>query len=432
MGKTKDKKVKPPGDEEQKRMTSIARQIHFRMIGKRICLFLSMDILMLAAAVFVFLAGMERTRFTKFVRTYDRSVIREYGRIWYCVENEAGQRIMHADISFFVRIAVTAAAALFIFELFMILLGYVREDRKIRKILNPINEIALRADELSRFAFTEDKYQLLEDAIENIDPAGTDAEKLSFGDADLVGIEAAMNNLLLRMRETYRQQARFVNDASHELRTPIAVIQGYANMLRRWGREDEKILDESITAISNESEHMNHLVEQLLFLARGDSGKTVLKKEQIDLAEMVREIYEESFMIDENHPYRFRFDGKMNPPEDECRGKIFVSADTALLKQAVRILVDNAAKYTRTGDEIFIGCGKEGGSVYIEVQDTGIGMAEADAAHMFERFYRSDEVRSYQGTGLGLSIAKWIVDKHGGHFEVLSRTGLGTRIRIIL
>ena len=66
------------------------------------------------------------------------------------------------------------------------------------------------------------------------------------------------------------------------------------------------------------------------------------------------------------------------------------------------------------------------------MQDTGIGMEEADVQQMFERFYRSDEVRSYQGTGLGLSIAKWIVDKHGGHFETLSRTGLGTRIRILL
>jgi signal transduction histidine kinase len=108
-------------------------------------------------------------------------------------------------------------------------------------------------------------------------------------------------------------------------------------------------------------------------------------------------------------------------------------ADAGLLKQAMRILVDNAAKYTKEGDEILLSSGVlEDGSHYLEVQDTGIGMAEADVQHMFERFYRSDEVRSYQGTGLGLSIAKWIVDKHGGHFEILSRTSLGTRIRIVL
>ena len=260
-----------------------------------------------------------------------------------------------------------------------------------------------------------------EDAIEHIKPG--EEQSLSFQDSDLVGVEAAINNLLVRMRDTYRQQARFVNDASHELRTPIAVIQGYANMLDRWGKEDEAILNESITAIRNESDHMNHLVEQLLFLARGDSGRTSVTLEDIDLTAMMQEIYEESFMIDESHPYRYR-------PED---APLPIRADAALLKQAVRILIDNAAKYTKEGDEILLSCGRTGpGEVYIQVQDTGIGMEEADVQHMFERFYRSDEVRSYQGTGLGLSIAKWIVDKHGGHFDILSRTGLGTRIRILL
>ena len=80
--------------------------------------------------------------------------------------------------------------------------------------------------------FSEEKYQQIEDAISILQP--NEQEILSFGDADLMGIEAAMNNLLMRMRDSYKQQARFVNDASHELRTPIAVIQGYANMLARW------------------------------------------------------------------------------------------------------------------------------------------------------------------------------------------------------
>jgi signal transduction histidine kinase len=149
--------------------------------------------------------------------------------------------------------------------------------------------------------------------------------------------------------------------------------------------------------------------------------------EDVDLSAMMQEVYEESFMIDESHPYRYR------PPKET----VIIQADAALLKQAVRILIDNAAKYTQPGDEILLECGASAEAqaapqAYIQVQDTGIGMEEADVQQMFERFYRSDEVRSYQGTGLGLSIAKWIIDKHGGHFEVLSRTGLGTRIRILL
>ena len=314
--------------------------------------------------------------------------------------------------------------ALLIFQFLGVIFSYYKEDRKIRRILAPINEIALKADELSRLSFTEDKYQVIEDAIEHIHPEEAESgSTLSFGDSDLAGVEAAMNNLLLRMRSTMRQQSRFVNDASHELRTPIAVIQGYAAMLERWGKTDEKILDEGISAIKNEADHMNYLVEQLLFLARGDSGRTALNKQPVMTDVFLREIYEESLMIDEKHRYRLRDTGE--PAE--------VSVDPGLMKQAVRILIDNAAKYTPEGEEILLSYGiNEKGSPYLQVQDLGSGISESELPHIFERFFRADEARSSEGTGLGLSIAKWIVDKHGGHFEVLSRKDLGTRIRIVL
>ncbi len=319
----------------------------------------------------------------------------------------------------FMIICIVFVALLLLRLLWMALISLPRYSTHVRKILEPLNELALKADELSRMEFGEDKYHVLEDAIAHLD--ADESSKLSLGDSDLLGIEAAINNLLTRIREANRQQARFVNDASHELRTPIAVIGGYADMLERWGKNDEKILNESISAIQTETARMNHLVEQLLFLARGDSGRTKLNKEEVKLADLMREAYEESVMIDEKHVYRFRQDGDPS-----------TSADVGLLKQAVRILIDNAAKYTREGDEIILSCGTEDGHPYLQVQDCGIGMAEADARHMFERFYRADKARSFEGTGLGLSIAKWIVDKHQGHFEVLSRQDLGTRIRIVL
>ncbi|MBO7386413.1 MAG: HAMP domain-containing histidine kinase [Lachnospiraceae bacterium] len=295
------------------------------------------------------------------------------------------------------------------------------ESGNIKKILEPLDDMVAKAEELAKFDFTEDKYHVIEDKINSLEP---DEESLiSLGDEDLAGIERAMNSLLKRIRDNNRQQARFVNDASHELRTPIAVIQGYANMLARWGREDEKVLDESITAIQNESENMKHLVEQLLFLARGDAGRTAINKTKVDLNALMNEVYEESLMIDENHIYKFN-------PSSEA---VFVNADEGLIKQAVRILVDNAAKYTKEKDEIILGVGvNEENRAFLRVQDSGIGMKEADVEHMFERFYRADEARSFNGTGLGLSIAKWIVDKHEGHFEVVSREDLGTRIGIYL
>ncbi len=317
-------------------------------------------------------------------------------------------------------ICIVFGAILVVRLLWLLIVSMPRQSKRVRTILAPLNELALKADELSRMEFGEDKYHVLEDAIASLDADET--SKLSLGDSDLLGIEAAVNNLLTRIREANRQQARFVNDASHELRTPIAVIGGYADMLARWGKNDEKVLNESIAAIQTETERMKHLVEQLLFLARGDSGKTQLQKETVQLASLMKEAYEESVMIDEKHVYRFR---------DESNG-CTIQADPGLLKQAVRILIDNAAKYTKEGDEIVLSCGLADGHPYLQVQDCGIGMAEADARHMFERFYRADKARSFEGTGLGLSIAKWIVDKHKGYFEVVSRQDIGTRIRIVL
>ena len=452
MGKLEKKRA--PGD-QSRRMTSITRKLHFNLIRKKLGIWIVSDLLLFLAVSAAFLFGIEYSRFSTIpaLTQNHRSFLlsKEHLQLWYRMTDQNGEVIFQKDITRFLIALTVVFGCLLFLQLLSLLLSYYGENKQIRKILSPINEVALRADELSRLSFSEDKYQVLEDAIEHIRPG--ESQTLSFQDSGLVGVEAAINNLLVRMRDTYRQQSRFVNDASHELRTPIAVIQGYANMLDRWGKEDEKILDESITAIRNEADHMNHLVEQLLFLARGDSGRTSVTMEQLDLSSMMQEVYEESFMIDESHPYRYR-------PATQA---VVVSADPALLKQAVRILIDNAAKYTNPGDEILLECGTvlserpappAAGSgsakrlgkskaqteeapvqvkeAYIQVQDTGIGMEEADIQQMFERFYRSDEVRSYQGTGLGLSIAKWIIDKHGGHFEVLSRTGLGTRIRILL
>ena len=128
-------------------------------------------------------------------------------------------------------------------------------------------------------------------------------------------------------------------------------------------------------------------------------------------------------MIDDAHIYKLK----------ENQQEIKVIGDATMLKQTMRILADNAAKYTREGDEIVFLLG-EGKEAWFAVEDTGVGMGESDVVHIFERFYRSDEARSSSvgGSGLGLSVAKWIVDKHKGHFDILSRKELGTRITVYL
>ncbi len=307
-------------------------------------------------------------------------------------------------------------------QLLALLVEILIGSRKTRKHLAPLYEISQMARDLtSATAFDEEKFHNLEDAISRISPTGGNSQ-LHTGDAELAGLEQAVNNLLERMRQSYQQQARFVSDASHELRTPISVIQGYANMLDRWGKDDENILEESIAAIKSESEHMKKLVEQLLFLARGDSGRTKLVMKEFSLTEMMQEVFDESVMIDAAHCYQLKGD------ED-----VRIIGASSMIKQAARILVDNAAKYTPEGSEIVLRTARnEKGNGCFVVQDEGIGISQEDVPHMFERFFRSDPARNREngGTGLGLSIAKWIIDRHGGSFQVLSWEEIGTRITV--
>lgn len=309
----------------------------------------------------------------------------------------------------------------------------------IRRKMKPLHDVAVRTNELTRTAKQDVDLKTMEQAISRLNPEAPDARVVT-GDKELQSLEIAINNLLDRMRENHIQQERFVSDASHELRTPIAVIQGYVNMLDRWGKDDEQVLRESIEALKNESEHMKELVEQLLFLARGDSGRNTLRFEECDLVELVRDVMEESAMIDEKHEYRF-----IGPADLQ---RIPVSCDPAMLKQSMRIFVQNAAKYSAAGNTITLRAGlapaagdaavskpvSTAGRPFYSVQDEGVGMESSEVVHVFERFYRSDSARNSAegGTGLGLSIAKWIVDAHGGDIEILTRPEFGTRITVRL
>ncbi len=420
------------------RVKSIRKRLASQRVRMKIGIHFMQTLFMMIVMVVVWLAAREYKADTSVpfpdrnrqltVAPFDGNIdsVNELGEVlstmrYIVYAKTSGKLILSEAVFAPVMIILSFGGALFTIELLGDILSYSHEKRRVKRILRPFDELAGQVEEISKFELSEEKYHLIEEKITSLEPS--DEARLTFKDEDLKGIERAMNSLLARIRENNRQQARFVNDASHELRTPIAVIEGYANMLARWGREDEKVLDESITAIQNESSHMKHLVEQLLFLARGDAGRTVVNVEKVNLCEMMQSVYEESLMIDEGHIYKY----------SSPVGPVYVMADEGLIKQAVRILVDNAAKYTKEKDEIILSVGYEtDGKVYLQVQDTGIGMKESDIEHMFERFYRSDEARSYGGTGLGLSIAKWIVDKHDGHFEITSREDLGTRIRIVL
>ena len=406
-----------------KNVTSIAIKLNSISVRELFFKFLFLDICIVAILIGFWCIEGEIKFYGEFVKSAQRTInfypieTANYKVVW-----DDGKTLVKEASKFLYNI-IKLIKIIGIIEGILLLEEIIFGTARIRKTLKPINEIAETASRLSDIAFDEEKFHNLEDAISKISPTASD-ERIHIGDNELQGLEEAINNLLDRMRDSYRQQARFVSDASHELRTPISVIQGYANMLDRWGKEDESVLDESIKAIKSESENMKNLVEQLLFLARGINGKTQLQMIDFSLSDMMAEVFEESKMIDKNHIYKYI--------EKE---RTTVYGDIGLLKQTARILIDNAAKYTDEGECIILKTGiSTKGEPYFSVQDNGIGMEEEDVTHIFERFFRADtaRVRKNGGTGLGLSIAKWIVDKHKGYFSVLSRKDIGTRITVFL
>lgn len=320
--------------------------------------------------------------------------------------------------------AVTIAlAALLILQFIHFIIGHFTGRGLIKRYLRPIDDIALSAERLSSMQKAPDRAEVasLAHAINAIDDSD---KRVTVHDSELGGLEAAVNNMLKRLEESKRKQIRFVDDASHELRTPIAVIQGYVNMLDRWGKDDPKVMEESITAIKHESEHMKTLIDQLLFLARGDMERHVIHKMPLDTNELLEEVAEESRMIDRNHEYVFETDGQPHP----------IHADPAMIKQALRILTDNASKYTPSGGTIKFRTYERDGHVCMEVSDTGIGIPNDELPRIFDRFYRGQNLRgeSNSGSGLGLSIAKWIVEEHSGQITAISSEGIGTRMTVSL
>ncbi len=240
---------------------------------------------------------------------------------------------------------------------------------------------------------------------------------------ELKDLAAVINAMLDRIETSYESQKQFVSDASHELRTPIAVIQGYANLLNRWGTTNEEVLHESIDAIQNEARSMQDLVEKLLFLSRHDKKTLKLIKKRFNMKPLVEDMVKETRLVATNRVINSTI------LED-----VIVYGDKQSLKQAIRIFIDNAVKYTRDGDEITILCQKVNGDCVITVSDTGIGMTRNDVDHIFDRFYRSDYVRNQNisGHGLGLSLAKLIILAHTGKIKVRSQFTKGTSFIITL
>jgi len=335
----------------------------------------------------------------------------------YSVSMELGDEILLIKRTLFIMLLA---------ELIMLLGSILPGARLIRSTLHPITILTEAAQSLNRKtpAFESKKVENLTDTLDSINAARLDTRiSIDETEEELQSLAEAINGLLDRINDSYRSQIRFVSDASHELRTPISVIEGYASLLDRWGKKDEKTLDEGIKAIKDEASHMKDLVEKLLFLARGDNNTMNLQPEHFDLARLAEEVLKEFRMIDSGHEY-----------DSHIESSVWVYADKGLIKQALRILMDNAIKYTNAGGNITVTVSGKDDLALLSVRDEGIGIPPKAVSQVFERFYRTDKSRDRAtgGSGLGLSIAKWIVERHGGYIEVLSRQEIGTKMTIAL
>jgi len=239
---------------------------------------------------------------------------------------------------------------------------------------------------------------------------------------ELAELADTFNHMLNRIQNGFEQQRRFVSDASHELRTPVTVISGYSDMLSRWGRRDEAVLDEGIAAIKSEAVDMQGLIEKLLFLARTDQKRQVLHKERTDIQELLEDVVKKTQLIAKKHHVVLA---------THVFAEVYV--DAIVMKQMLRIFLENSIKYTPAGGVITVSSSLENGQLKIVLQDTGIGISKENHEKVFDRFYRVDSARTKEeggagGTGLGLSIAKWIAEQHNIVLDLESDLGKGTKI----
>ena len=346
------------------------------------------------------------------------------GFLLYCAYYQKSSIFYDMHFDSLVEMVKPFFITLLVAEVIILILNLGSNARMIHRRLKPINELAKTAAKLNKRADQKpEEIKRMKGTLDIINASRLDERiSLQMVNDELQPLAAAINGMLERIDHSYTSQMRFVSDASHELRTPISVIQGYANLIDRWGKEDPKTLQESIDAIRNEADSMKDLVEQLLFLARGDNDTMVLELVEVNLSQLCEEVLKEVQMIDQGHSF-----------QAEIQPDIILKADHGLIKQLLRILVDNGMKYTTVEGEIKLSLSCKENVIRIEVQDEGIGIPPEALPYIFDRFYRADESRTRQtgGTGLGLSIANWIVEKHDGHFEVVSREKIGTRFSVI-
>ncbi|HEY0776790.1 MAG TPA: HAMP domain-containing sensor histidine kinase, partial [Gemmatirosa sp.] len=259
--------------------------------------------------------------------------------------------------------------------------------------------------------------------------AGTLHERLPVADPrdELGRLAAVFNELLGRMEEAFARQRRFVADASHELRTPVAIIAGEAELaLAREGR-DADALRAALATIGGETGRLQQIVGDLFLLARADAGERPRAVEELYLADLVASV---------THAVRTLAARKGVTVNEHVDGDLPFRGDEGLLHRLLLNLVDNAIKFTPAGGCVTVTAAQRGVAYVVQVADTGPGIAPEDQARVFERFFRAHSAEGAAGTGsgagLGLAIARWIAEAHEGTLQLTHSGAEGSTFAVTL
>lgn len=234
----------------------------------------------------------------------------------------------------------------------------------------------------------------------------------------------AFNGMVKRLDESFRQMRKFNADAAHELRTPLAILQGETEVALRSPDLPEEI---RLVLASNleELDRLARIVNDLLMLSEAESGIQALIKEPVDLKELLEDLVDQMRLLASDRNLRI---------EIQSAPALWIDADKLWIRRAIVNLLHNAIKYSRSGGRIEISASLENSSVKLGIRDYGIGILPQDLPHIFDRFYRADPARSRDsgGVGLGLALVKWIIEAHNGSIRVESVVKQGSVFEVFL
>jgi heavy metal sensor kinase len=234
----------------------------------------------------------------------------------------------------------------------------------------------------------------------------------------------SFNGMVRRLNESFQQMRKFNADAAHELRTPLAILQGETEVALRSPNLPDEI---RLVLASNleELDRLKRIVNDMLTIAEAEAGRQVLLKDPLDMKPLLEDLVDQMRLLAMDRSVRIDL---------ECSQEIWVDADKLWIRRAIINLLDNAIKYSKDGGKVEISAMSQDSSMYLEIKDYGIGISPEDLPHIFDRLYRADPARNRDsgGAGLGLALVKWIIEAHKGSISVESEADQGSRFKISL